>query len=101
MPVYNMLTNKWVMDYDYQKFPYYDPSDDSSEDEIDYGSDTESEIDEEFIPADRKLLLQDMLKDLSKDISEDENKKTEKVISTPIERSQNLRKEILKILKRK
>ena len=101
MPVYNMLTNRWVMDYDYPKPPYYDSSDDSSEDEIDYGSDTESDIEEEFIPADYQLLLQDMKRKISKDQDEEDNESSKKHISTPIERSQNLRKDILKILKRK
>lgn len=64
MPVYDMVTNRWVMDDGYPKPPpYYNPSDESSEEEIDYGSDTESDTDEDTTPENYRL-IQEMLNDL-------------------------------------
>ena len=72
MPVYNMVTNKWVsLPYPYNQKPSYWDSD-SEEESIDYPS--------------------------SDDESEEESPPPKE--STPIQRSQALRKEILKILKR-
>jgi len=74
MPVYNMATNKWVsLPYPYNQKPSYWDSD-SDDESIDYPSSDDESEEEEESPSPKE--------------------------STPIQRSQELRKEILQILKR-
>jgi len=101
MPIYNMSTNKWILtkkDY-YNQAPSYWESD-SDDESVDYpSSDEESEEEEQTMTP--KELLEQMLRDMYEDhgSSSDSDGEPSKD-STPIQRSQELRKEILNILKR-
>ena len=96
-----MSTNKWILtnkDY-YNQAPSYWESD-SDDESVDYpSSDEESEEELELTP---KELLEQMLRDIygadeeSNDATDDEEPE-----ETPAHRTQNLRQEILGILKRK
>ena len=90
-----MATNKWVsLPYPYNHKPSYWDSD-SEDESIDYpSSDDESEDEEEVPRMTNEALLTQMLAD----IAEEESPPPKE--STPTQRSQELRKEILKILKR-
>ena len=89
-----MVTNKWVsLPYPYNQKPSYWDSD-SEEESIDYPS-SDEESEEEVPRMTNEELLAQMLRDIS---DEEEEKSTPP--PTPIQRSQALRKEILKILKR-
>ena len=104
MPIYNMSTNKWILtnkDYYNQKPSYWES--DSDDESIDYpSSDEESEEELELTP---KELLEKMLRDINddKESSDEEHESStkSKEEATPIQRTQNLRREILGILKRK
>ena len=92
MPVYNMQTNQWRMDY--VRPPYYDPDDDNDSDDeenhydYDYPSDNESEPETpRYHP---------ITKNVSKRATESPTPP-----ETPQQRAKKTRAEILKILGRK
>lgn len=102
-----MSTNKWILtnkDY-YNQAPSYWESD-SDDESVDYpSSDEESEEELELTP---KELLEQMLRDIygadqgaSTTDEESDFDDDEEPEETPVQRTQNLRQEILGILKRK